>query len=78
MEAGILKEEYLNEGFVENIEQAKATLKKAVNLYNTDRLHMSIGNATPDQLHNRELLKMKKLWKSYFNKSSNIVNQCQD
>jgi putative transposase len=75
---GILKEEYLNEHFVENIEQAKVRLKVAVNLYNTDRPHMSIGNATPDQIHNRELLKMKKLWKSYFNKSSNIVNQCQD
>lgn len=41
---GIIKEEYLNDYQVDNIEQARALLKTTVNLYNNERPHMSIGN----------------------------------
>lgn len=70
---GILKEEYLNHYKVENIEQAKLHLKQAVDLYNNERPHLSIGLLTPTIIHQNNQIKIEKLWK---NKSQNriIVN----
>ena len=70
---GILKEEYLQFYDVENIEQATAYLKHAVDLYNNDRPHLSIGLLTPNTIHQNKQIKTEKLWK---NKSQNrtIVN----
>ena len=61
---GILKDEYLHFYDVENIENAKEKLKMAVDLYNQERPHMSIGNLTPEQVHQNNI-QTEKLWKTY-------------
>ncbi|MBL0686141.1 IS3 family transposase [Aquimarina mytili] len=71
---GIIKEEYLNDYHVENIQEATGLLQTVINLYNNERPHMSIGNLTPNQVH-RNNLKTEKLWKNYYTKSPIIVNQ---
>ncbi len=62
---GILKNEYLQFYKVENIEEAKIKLKRAIELYNNDRPHMSIGNLTPEVVHQTGI-KTEKLWKNYY------------
>lgn len=71
---GIIKEEYLNDYQIDNIKQAKELLKTVVELYNNERPHMSIGNLTPNQVHQNNI-KTEKLWKNYYLKSPIIVNQ---
>ncbi len=71
---GIIKEEYLNDYQIDNLKQAKELLKTVVELYNNERPHMSIGNLTPNQVHQNNL-KTEKLWKNYYIKSPIIVNQ---
>jgi len=71
---GIIKEEYLNDYTVENIEEARNLLKTVINLYNQERPHMSIGNLTPNQVYQNNI-KTEKLWKNYYVKSPIIVNQ---
>lgn len=71
---GIIKEEYLNDYQVENLEEAKELLDVVIQLYNNERPHMSIGNLTPNQVHQNNI-KTEKLWKNYYVKSSIIVNQ---
>lgn len=71
---GIIKEEYLNDYQIDNIKQAKELLKTVVELYNNERPHMSIGNLTPNQVHQNNI-KIEKLWKNYYVKSPIIVNQ---
>ena len=71
---GIIKEEYLNDYQVDNLEEAKKLLKAVIELYNNERPHMSIGNLTPNQVHKNKI-KTEKLWKNYYRKSPIIVNQ---
>ena len=71
---GIIKEEYLNDYQVDNIEEAKELLDAVIQLYNNERPHMSIGNLTPNQVHQNNI-KTEKLWKNYYVKSPIIVNQ---
>lgn len=71
---GIIKEEYLNDYQPENIEEARELLKTVVNLYNNERPHMSIGNLTPNKVH-QDNIKTEKLWKNYYIKNPIIVNQ---
>lgn len=68
---GILKNEYLAFYQVENITQAKEQLNKAVKLYNQERPHMSIGNLTPEYVHQSKT-KTEKLWKNYYRKSEAV------
>lgn len=70
---GILKEEYLNDYNVENTQEATKLLEAVINLYNNERPHMSIGNLTPNQIHQSNL-KTEKLWKNYYVKNPIIVN----
>ncbi|AXT54460.1 IS3 family transposase [Aquimarina sp. AD1] len=70
---GIIKEEYLNDYQVENIQEATELLETVVKLYNNERPHMSIGNLTPNQVHQNNI-KTKKLWKNYYIKNPIIVN----
>ncbi|WP_255412116.1 IS3 family transposase [Aquimarina sp. Aq78] len=65
---GIIKEEYLNDYQVENIQEATELLETVVNLYNNERPHMSIGNLTPNQVHQNNLI-TEKLWKNYYIKN---------
>lgn len=71
---GIIKEEYLNDYQVDNLEEAKKLLDAVIQLYNNERPHMSIGNLTPNQVHQNNI-KTEKLWKNYYVKSPTIVNQ---
>ena len=76
---GIIKEEYLHNYQVNNINEAKKLLKAVVDLYNNERPHMSISNLTPNQVHKSiKKLKLNKLWKNYYKKNSNIVKHEQD
>ncbi|MDQ3191851.1 MAG: IS3 family transposase [Bacteroidota bacterium] len=76
---GIIKDEYLHNYDVTSFKEAQELLKSVVGLYNNARPHMSIGNLKPNQVHNSiEPIKTKKLWKNYYEKKCNIVNQYQD
>ena len=73
---GIIKGEYLENYEVENINQAKKLLKAVVDLYNNERPHMSIGNLTPNKIHqSTNQIKIKKLWKNYYQKKPILVNE---
>lgn len=71
---GIIKKEYLNDYQPENLKEAKELLDTVIKLYNNQRPHMSIGNLTPNQVHQKNI-KTEKLWKNYYTKSPIIVNQ---
>ncbi len=76
---GIIKEEYLENYDISNIKDAKELLKAVVELYNKERPHMSIGNLTPNQIHQSlKPIKTEKLWKNYYQKKFIFVNQLQD
>ncbi len=76
---GIVKEEYLDNYQVNNIKEAQELLSNVVELYNEERPHMSIGNLTPNQIHlSNKPIKIKKLWKNYYQKRDTFVNQFQD
>jgi putative transposase len=73
---GIMKQEYLETYKILKLTDAKVLLNKAVELYNNERPHMSIGNLTPNQIHQTtNLIKTEKLWKNYYQKKTTIVNQ---
>lgn len=76
---GIIKEEYLNNYDITNINEAKELLNAVVDLYNNERPHMSISNLTPNQIHHSITpIKTEKLWKNYYRKQPTFVNQLQD
>lgn len=70
---GIIKDEYLNDIKVKSLKEAKTLLRKAVELYNADRPHMSIGNLTPNHVHQQiaNPIKTGRLWKNYYKKWDN-------
>ncbi len=76
---GIIKDEYLETYDIDNIKDAKGLLKAVVELYNTERPHMSIGNLTPNHIHHSKTkIKTEKLWKNYYRKQTTFVNPLQD
>jgi putative transposase len=63
----IIKGEYLFDYEIKSLSKAKEVLQSVVKLYNEDRPHSSIGNATPSQVHdNNTDLEIKRLWKNYY------------
>jgi transposase InsO family protein len=74
---GIVKNEYLIDYQVNNINQANELLGAVVKLYNEERPHLSIGLLTPNQVHLQNL-KTEQLWTNYYHKKDNIVNVLQD
>lgn len=75
---GIIKEEYLDTYQIKTIQEAKSLLRQVVDLYNEERPHLSIGNFTPEHIHqSKSNLKPQKLWKNYYKKDT-FVNQIQD
>lgn len=70
---GILKAEYLIANETNNITEAKRQLNKAIKLYNEHRPHMSLGNHTPEVVHQKEKVNIKRLWKNYYNKLNNFI-----
>lgn len=76
---GIIKEEYLETYEIEDIKEARELLKNVIGLYNEERPHMSIGNLTPNQIHqSNKPIKTNKLWKNYYSKQTTFVNPIQD
>lgn len=76
---GIIKDEYLETYEINTITEAKELLAVVVNLYNSQRPHMSIGNLSPNKVHNaKDEIRIKRLWKNYYRKKTTIVNQEQD
>lgn len=71
---GIIKNEYLFDKQVNTIKQARKELHGAIQLYNEERPHMSIGLLTPTDVHQNNL-KTEKLWKNYYRKRNDLVNQ---
>jgi putative transposase len=74
---GILKSEYLRHYRPSDINDARQLLASAVELYNNDRPHLSIGMLTPQTVH-AEQIHVEKLWKNYYVKNPKIVNPLQD
>ena len=76
---GIIKDEYLETYDIESLKDAKGLLKAVVDLYNSERPHMSISNFTPNHIHHsNKPIKTEKLWKNYYRKQTTFVNQFQD
>jgi len=73
---GILKQEYLDLGQVDTVEQVRAELDRAVFLYNTQRPHASISMFTPDKVHHNPI-PVQRTWKNYYKKRP-TVNPFQD
>lgn len=71
---GIIKEEYLKKYKPKNFEQATFLLNRSVNLYNTQRPHLSINFQTPDYTHLNKTKTYRK-WKNYFKTISEKVIQ---
>ncbi len=60
---GILKQEYLYECPVANLQEAQQRIKQVIEYYNKDRPHMSCGYLTPEQVHlNKYFIKTKPLF----------------
>lgn len=73
---GIIKQEYLDLGRVDTVEEARMELDRTVALYNTQRPHASISMFTPDEVHHGSL-SVARTWKNYYPKRS-TVNPGQD
>ncbi len=72
---GIIKNEYLTRYKPKSFEQALFLLKKSVDLYNSERPHLSINLYTPDYIHLNQTTIFRK-WKNYFR--NNPVKLIQD
>jgi transposase InsO family protein len=76
---GIIKDEYLENYSVNNLNEAKELLDAVVALYNEERPHMTINNLVPNALHETTPnLKIKRLWKNYYRNQPTFVNLKQD
>lgn len=69
---GILKGEYLENYIVEDFNQAKQLLDAVIQLYNQERPHMSIGNMTPNYVHENQIENVEKQWKNYYQKKESV------
>ncbi|WP_114941824.1 IS3 family transposase [Mucilaginibacter endophyticus] len=65
---GIIKNEYLSSYSVHDIEEGKQVLDFVIHLYNEERPHMSLGNLTPNSIH-EEKAQPEQLWKNYYQRS---------
>lgn len=68
---GILKGEWLDLYKFESIKEAVKRIKITINIYNTNRPHMSINMLTPEQAH-KQHGKLDRLWKNYWK-----INYCK-
>jgi transposase InsO family protein len=76
---GIIKDEYLEACSIDRLNDAKELLDAVVELYNSERPHMSIGNFTPNVIHHSKTeIKTERLWKNYYKKQNTFVNPIQD
>ena len=61
---GIIKNEFLKYRNL-TIQNIKSQVANVIDIYNNYRIHLSIGNLTPDIIHS-QAAHAKKLWKNYF------------
>jgi putative transposase len=66
---GIVKNEYLAYRSITSKGQAKQVVAEAIAVYNKLRPHMSIGNRTPEEVHETNL-QVTRTWKSYYRKKT--------
>jgi putative transposase len=74
---GILKDEFGLGECMKDLEEVKARLEKAIDIYNNKRPHWSCHLLTPNQMHQQQELKVVS-WKSHYkrdNKDNNLDNQ---
>jgi transposase InsO family protein len=72
---GVIKGEYLFDYGIKSLSKAKEVLKSVVKLYNEDRPHSSISNATPSKVHdNNTDMVIKRLWKNYYQKKEECAS----
>ena len=64
---GILKDEWLNDLALQDLKDAREQIKETINIYNTERLHLSLDYLTPEQAHKMQG-EIKRSWKSYYKK----------
>lgn len=63
---GILKTEWINDfKLKDNIAENQVIISRFIQLYNTERPHMSIQMLTPNEAHSEKGV-LKRLWKSYY------------
>ena len=65
---GILKDEFGLGEQLENLTEANYQTKQSISVYNTLRPHLSCEMLTPNQMHNQQLIKVKKWNKKISNK----------
>ncbi|EDP97310.1 Integrase, catalytic region [Kordia algicida OT-1] len=61
---GILKTEFLSYLKLYDLTDAKKKIKSVINIYNSERPHLSCGMMTPNQAHSSKAV-LKPLWKNY-------------
>ena len=64
---GILKTEWLYKMKIPTINKCKEELERIILFYNTERPHMSIGDKTPEVVHNQQG-PQKRCWCNPWNK----------
>ena len=67
---GIIKNEYICQHVVRDIDHARELLNHAAMAYNTARPHMSCSWNTPDQTY-KQKLRAQRMWKNYYIKNEN-------
>jgi putative transposase len=76
---GIIKDEYLENYNVNNLNEAKELPDAVIALYNEERLHITINKLVTNSLHKFTTdLKIKRLWKNYYRNQPTFVNLKQD
>lgn len=64
---GILKTEWIYKTKIKDIEDCRNLLERIVLFYNTERPHMSIGNKTPETVH-QQSGPQKRCWRNPWDK----------
>lgn len=76
---GIMKNEYLHAKGINSKREAMEYLTKAIQLYNAERPHLSIGKNTPDEVYyHQNVHPIKRLWKNYYSPKKTSVKREQD
>jgi len=62
---GILKDEWINDMKIDDLDDGIRKVRNVIEIYNTDRLHSSIDMLTPVQAH-QMVGELKRHWKNYY------------
>ncbi len=70
---GIIKNELLAKVELKGLADGKKEIRKAINVYNEKRPHLSCSMLTPSQAHSANRSSLKHLWKNYKKQKSNLA-----